>query len=245
MAELYAMKEKLLLAGIVVCPTLEELYAALNSAKARLLGPTSLRIAMPQGRRSTVAGRAKKASPTTRKMQRRRSEAPDTYRLTVNVLSAKLREGSSRVYAWDASRTLHGASHTRAAPQLSPRCSSLYSYARVKCHGYKHKTHPPVKRSGRTASFGSQSTMELYQFNDVELDEPVDVAVRACCDGSNTEGAMPSALPLPLFTAPRSSPSAGVRGGVRLRHAARRGDDRDCAPRDGEAEGRRVARYVT
>ena len=35
MAELYAMKEKLLLAGIVVCPTLEELYAALNSAKAR------------------------------------------------------------------------------------------------------------------------------------------------------------------------------------------------------------------
>mgnify|MGYP003319539277 CR=1 FL=1 len=29
------MKEKLLLAGIVVCPTLEELYAALNSAKAR------------------------------------------------------------------------------------------------------------------------------------------------------------------------------------------------------------------
>ena len=27
MAELYAMKEKLLLAGIVVCPTLEELYA--------------------------------------------------------------------------------------------------------------------------------------------------------------------------------------------------------------------------
>ena len=99
------MKEKLLLAGIVVCPTLEELYAALNSAKVRLLGPTSLRIAMPQGRRSTVAGRAKKASPTTRKMQRRRSEAPDTYRLTVNVLSAKLREGSSRVYAWDASRT--------------------------------------------------------------------------------------------------------------------------------------------
>ena len=99
MAELYAMKEKLLLAGIVVCPTLEELYAALNSAKARLLGPTSLRIAMPQGRRSTVAGRAKKSSPTTRKMQRRRSEAPDTYRLTVNVLSAKLREGSSRVYA--------------------------------------------------------------------------------------------------------------------------------------------------
>ena len=119
MAELYAMKEKLLLAGIVVCPTLEELYAALNSAKARLLGPTSLRIAMPQGRRSTVAGRAKKASPTTRKMQRRRSEAPDTYRLTVNVLSAKLREGSSRVYAWDASRTAR-ASHTRA--QLSP-CS--------------------------------------------------------------------------------------------------------------------------
>ena len=141
MAELYAMKEKLLLAGIVVCPTLEELYAALNSAKARgtrlrhgqprsssrlipllplqarLLGPTSLRIAMPQGRRSTVAGRAKKASPTTRKMQRRRSEAPDTYRLTVNVLSAKLREGSSRVYAWDASRTAR-ASHTRA--QLSP-----------------------------------------------------------------------------------------------------------------------------
>ena len=162
--------------------------------------------------------------------------------------------------------------HTRAAPQLSPR-SSLYSYARVKCHGYivsnrdamltqpisylssrasryrchgyKHKTHPPVKRSGRTASFGSQSTMELYQFNDVELDEPVDVAVRACCDGSNTEGAMPSALPLPLFTAPRSSPSAGVRGGVRLGHAARRGDDRDRAPRDGQAEGRRVARYVT
>ena len=75
MAELYAMKEKLLLAGIVVCPTLEGLYAALNSAKARLLGPTSLRIAMPQGRRSTVAGRAKKSSPTTRKMQRRRSEA--------------------------------------------------------------------------------------------------------------------------------------------------------------------------
>ena len=207
MAELYAMKEKLLLAGIVVCPTLEELYAALNSAKARLLGPTSLRIAMPQGRRSTVAGRAKKASPTTRKMQRRRSEAPDTYRLTVNVLSAKLREGSSRVYAWDASRTLHGASHTRAAPQLSHPTSSLSSYARVKCHGtrpscpnlrvtatalctasltahstaptgYKHKTHPPVKRSGRTASFGSQSSMELYQFNDVELDEPVDVAVR-------------------------------------------------------------------
>ena len=104
MAEQYAMKEKFLLTGIVVCPTLEELYAALNSAKARLLGPTSLRIAMPQGGRSTVAGRAKKASPTTRKMQRRRSEAPDTYRLTVNVLSAKLREGSSRVYAWDASR---------------------------------------------------------------------------------------------------------------------------------------------
>ena len=118
MAELYAMKEKLLLAGIVVCPTLEELYAALNSAKARLLGPTSLRIAMPQGRRSTVAGRAKKASPTTRKMQRRRSEAPDTYRLTVNVLSAKLREGSSRVYAWDAFRTQR-APHTRAQPRSS------------------------------------------------------------------------------------------------------------------------------
>ena len=132
---------------------------------------------MPQGRRSTVAGRAKKASPTTRKMQRRRSEAPDTYRLTVNVLSAKLREGSSRVYAWDASRTQR-APHTRAHPFSSHPTSSLYSYARVKCHGYKHKTHPPVKRSGRTASFGSQSTMELYQFNDVELDEPVDVAVR-------------------------------------------------------------------
>ena len=43
-------------------------------------------------------------------------------------------------------------------------------YARIRCHGYKHKTHPPVKRSGRTASFGSQSSMELYQFNDVELD---------------------------------------------------------------------------
>ena len=161
---------------------------------------------MPQGRRSTVAGRAKKASPTTRKMQRRRSEAPDTYRLTVNVLSAKLREGSSRVYAWDASRTQR-APHTRAQPRGSLTRSPLYSYARVKCHGtrpscpnlrvtatalctasltahstaltgYKHKTHPPVKRSGRTASFGSQSSMELYQFNDVELDEPVDVAVR-------------------------------------------------------------------
>ena len=85
---------------------------------------------MPQGRRSTVAGRAKKASPTTRKMQRRRSEAPDTYRLTVNVLSAKLREGSSRVYAWDASQTLHGASHTRAAPQLSPHLLPLQLRAR-------------------------------------------------------------------------------------------------------------------
>ena len=90
---------------------------------------------MPQGRRSTVAGRAKKASPTTRKMQRRRSEAPDTYRLTVNVLSAKLREGSSRVYAWDASRTQR-APHTRAHPFSSHPTSSLYSYARVKCHGY-------------------------------------------------------------------------------------------------------------
>ena len=124
MAELYAMKEKLLLAGIVVCPTLEELYAALNSAKARLLGPTSLRIAMPQGRRSTVAGRAKKASPTTRKMQRRRSEAPDTYRLTVNVLSAKLREGSSRVYAWDASLTSARLTHARSPAALSPHSPS-------------------------------------------------------------------------------------------------------------------------
>ena len=124
MAELYAMKEKLLLAGIVVCPTLEELYAALNSAKVRLLGPTSLRIAMPQGRRSTVAGRAKKASPTTRKMQRRRSEAPDTYRLTVNVLSAKLREGSSRVYAWDASLTSARLTHARSPAALSPHSPS-------------------------------------------------------------------------------------------------------------------------
>ena len=73
---------------------------------------------MPQGRRSTVAGRAKKASPTTRKMQRRRSEAPDTYRLTVNVLSAKLREGSSRVYAWDTSRTQR-APHTLSLIHIS------------------------------------------------------------------------------------------------------------------------------
>ena len=99
----------------------------------------------------------------------------------------------------------------------SPPISYLSSRAsRYRCHGYKHKTHPPVKRSGRTASFGSQSTMELYQFNDVELDEPVDVAVRHLLrrlehSGSNTQGAMPSALPLPpLLTAPRSSPSAGV-----------------------------------
>ena len=83
--------------------------------------------------------------------------------------------------------TLRPASHHSAPPAC-------------RCHGYKHKTHPPVKRSGRTASFGSQarahhpatptsptshtasfgsqSSMELYQFNDVELDEPVDVAVR-------------------------------------------------------------------
>ena len=45
--------------------------------------------------------------------------------------------------------------------------------------------------------------MELYQFNDVELDEPVDVAVRHLLrrlehSGSNTQGAMPGALPLPL-----------------------------------------------
>ena len=241
MAELYAMKEKLLLAGIVVCPTLEELYAALNSAKARLLGPTSLRIAMPQGRRSTVAGRAKKASPTTRKMQRRRSEAPDTYRLTVNVLSAKLREGSSRVYAWDASQTQR-APHTHAQPHssLTPPPPPLQLRARqvprlrqlergsltatlrpashhsappaCRCHGYKHKTHPPVKRSGRTASFGSQSTMELYQFNDVELDEPVDVAVRHLRRRLEHRGSDAQRSPSLSRSSPppRSSPSAGV-----------------------------------
>ena len=57
MAELYAMKEKLLLAGIVVCPTLEELYAALNSAKAR---GTRLRHGQPRS-----SSRSHPASPAT------------------------------------------------------------------------------------------------------------------------------------------------------------------------------------
>ena len=97
MAELYAMKEKLLLDGIVVCPTLEELYAALNSAKARLLGPTSLRIAMPKGRESgaTVAKKGK-GQHQTRRLERRRSELRETHRLTVNVRPALPHSGHRR-----------------------------------------------------------------------------------------------------------------------------------------------------
>ena len=282
----YAMKEKLLLAGIVVCPTLEELYAALNSAKAR-----GTRLGHGQPRSSS---RSHPASPATGAATRphlapdRDAAGPPLHRRRpcqeglahdAEDAAAALRGArhvpphrqrperqatrgvEPRVRLGPVSNTIWRLAHARSPAALSLRRSSLYSYARVKCHGYivsiygapsrvtphirhptfphspacrchgyKHKTHPPVKRSGRTASFGSQvtgrhcrhhrllllshhhihltsfgsqSSMELYQFNDVELDEPVDVAVRPLRRRLEHTGSdAQRSLPLPLLTTP-------------------------------------------